>query len=196
MTITDYSITAFALLNGARVIAYAPQIRCLNRDNTNAAAVSLATWVLFTLANTATVTYAIFVINDLLMAGVFMLNLLGCLTIVAMIARKRVSHRSASLGTSPYSRSDTLGVVSSSSKYPSENAKAVSKGHRAETDRVPSKGMFERLMLAWRSRAERQLDLHLKLMLPSKRVRCPQDHNQFWSPPRDDKYRHHPNIRE
>jgi hypothetical protein len=75
-------MAAFALLNGARVIAYVPQIRCLNRDNSNAAAVSLATWALFTLANAATVTYAIFVINDLLMAGMFMLNLLGCLTIV------------------------------------------------------------------------------------------------------------------
>ena len=89
-------MAAFALLNGARVIAYVPQIRCLNRDNSNAAAVSLATCALFTLANAATVTYAIFVINDLLMAGVFMLNLLGCLTIVcddrkeACLASKRL----------------------------------------------------------------------------------------------------------
>jgi hypothetical protein len=190
-------MAAFALLNGARVIAYVPQIRCLNRDNSNAAAVSLATWALFTLANAATVTYAIFVINDLLMAGMFMLNLLGCLTIVLMIAKKRVLHRSASsLGTLPYSGSDILGVVSSSSKCPSENAKAVSKGHGAETDRVPRKGVFERLMLAWQSRAQSQLDLHLKLMLPGKRVRYPPDDTQFWRPPRDDKYRHHPNIRE
>jgi len=90
MTIADYSVTAFALLNGARVIAYAPQIRCLTRDNSNAAAVSLITWSLFSLANAATVVYALFAINDPLMAGVFALNLLGCLTIVGIIGKKRI----------------------------------------------------------------------------------------------------------
>jgi len=90
MTISDYSVTAFALLNGARVIAYAPQIRCLTRDNGNAAAVSLVTWTLFTLANAATVAYALLVINDHLMAGLFALNLLGCLAIVVLIGKKRL----------------------------------------------------------------------------------------------------------
>jgi hypothetical protein len=90
MTISDYSVTAFALLNGARVLAYVPQIRCLTRDNTNAAAVSLVTWTLFSMANAATVAYALLVINDPLMAGVFVLNLLGGLTIVAIIGKKRI----------------------------------------------------------------------------------------------------------
>jgi hypothetical protein len=87
MTISDYSVTAFALLNGARVIAYAPQIRCLTRDNSGAAAVSLITWTLFSMANTATVAYALLVIDDRLMAAVFALNLLGCLTIVVIIGK-------------------------------------------------------------------------------------------------------------
>lgn len=89
MTIAEYSVTAFAVLNGARVIAYVPQIRCLTRDNSNAAAVSLVTWTLFSLANAATVAYALLVINDPLMAGIFLSNLLGCLIIVVIIARKR-----------------------------------------------------------------------------------------------------------
>jgi hypothetical protein len=96
MTISDYSVTAFALLNGARVIAYAPQIHCLTRDNSQAAAVSLITWTLFSMANAATVAYALLVINDPLMAGIFVLNLLGCLTIVAIIGKKRIFPISAS----------------------------------------------------------------------------------------------------
>jgi hypothetical protein len=83
-------VTVFALLNGARVIAYAPQIRCLTRDNSGAAAVSLITWTLFSMANTATVAYALLVIDDRLMAAVFALNLLGCLTIVVIIGKKRI----------------------------------------------------------------------------------------------------------
>jgi len=154
MTISDYSATAFALLNGARIIAYAPQIRCLTRDNDNAKAVSLVTWTLFALANAATVAYAVVVLNDLLMAGVFVLNLIGCTVIVALIARKRIL--------------------------------------RARAGRLPGK-LFKRLMLSWRRRAQRRLDLHLMLTLPSKRTRYRED--DCW-PPRNDKFRHHPDIRE
>ena len=96
MTISDYSVTASALLNGARVIAYVPQIRCLTQDNSKAAAASLITWTLFSMANAATVAYALLVINDPLMAGIFVLNLLGCLTIVAIIGKKRIFPLSAS----------------------------------------------------------------------------------------------------
>ena len=32
MTLAEYSMTAFALLNGGRVIAYMPQIVCIYRD--------------------------------------------------------------------------------------------------------------------------------------------------------------------
>ena len=151
MTISDYSVTAFALLNGARIIAYAPQIRCLARDTSNAQAVSLVTWTLFALANAATVAYAVVVLNDLLMAGVFTLNLIGCAAIVVLIARKRIA---------------------------------------------PGSGLFERLMQSWRRRAQKRLDLHLQLTLPSKPRRYRAEDSPFGSPSRDDKYRHHPNIRE
>jgi hypothetical protein len=163
MTISDYSMTAFALLNGARVVAYAPQIHCLTRDNTNAAAVSLITWTLFTLANGATVAYALLVINDPLMAGVFGLNLLGCLTIVAIIGKKRIFLLSAS--------SNMI-------------AKRDSMDH----------GMLKRLMLAWRRSAQKRLELHLKLTIPAYRP----IHNDapFLDLSADDRYRHHPYIRD
>jgi hypothetical protein len=163
MTISDYSMTAFALLNGARVVAYAPQIHCLTRDNTNAAAVSLITWTLFTLANGATVAYALLVINDPLMAGVFGLNLLGCLTIVAIIGKKRIFLLSAS--------SNMI-------------AKRDSMDH----------GMLKRLMLAWRRSAQKRLELHLKLTIPAYR---PIHHDApFLDLSADDRYRHHPYIRD
>jgi hypothetical protein len=163
MTMSDYSVTAFALLNGARIVAYAPQIRCLTRDKTNAAAVSLVTWTLFTLANGATVAYALLVINDPLMAGVFGLNLLGCLTIVAIIGKKRIFLLSAS--------SNMI-------------AKRDSMDH----------GMLKRLMLAWRRSAQKRLELHLKLTIPAYR---PIHHDApFLDLSADDRYRHHPYIRD
>jgi hypothetical protein len=163
MTISDYSMTAFALLNGARVVAYAPQIHCLTRDNTNAAAVSLITWTLFTLANGATVAYALLVINDPLMAGVFGLNLLGCLTIVAIIGKKRIFSLSAS--------SNMI----------------------AERDSMDH-GMLKRLMLARRRSAQKRLELYLKLTIPAYR---PIHHDApFLDLSADDRYRHHPYIRD
>ncbi len=156
-------MTAFALLNGARVVAYAPQIHCLTRDNTNAAAVSLITWTLFTLANGATVAYALLVINDPLMASVFGLNLLGCLTIVAIIGKKRIFSLSAS--------SNMI----------------------AERDSMDH-GMLKCLMLAWRRSAQKRLELYLKLTIPAYR---PIHHDApFLDLSADDRYRHHPYIRD
>ena len=59
MTLAEYSMTAFALANGGRVIAYVPQIMRVCRDPNGAAAVSVTTWIFFTAANVATVVYAL-----------------------------------------------------------------------------------------------------------------------------------------
>jgi len=91
MTLAEYSMTAFALLNGGRVIAYMPQIICVYRDPNGAVAVSLLTWSMFTAANLATVSYALTVSCDLVVAGVFALNALGCLIITMLIAMRRVA---------------------------------------------------------------------------------------------------------
>lgn len=92
MTLADYSIGLFAVLNGARVFAYVPQILCLYHDKNGGSAVSLTTWALFAMANVATVSYALVVSHDLLVASVFSLNALGCSGIVVLIASKRIEH--------------------------------------------------------------------------------------------------------
>lgn len=160
MTISDYSIAAFALLNGARVVAYAPQMRCLARDHSNAASVSLMTWSLFALANAATVAYALVVIDDPLMAAIFVLNLLGCLTIVVMIAKRRLD---SSSGT-------------------------VDGSNRTSSGPTP----LQRLRLAYRRHAEERLRLHLRLTLPAHKFKRYQSYGSAI----DDKYRHHPYVRE
>ncbi len=99
MTLADYSMTAFALLNGGRVVAYFPQMLRVCRDPHGATAVSLLTWTLFAAANVATVCYALTVSDDRIVAIVFSLNAIGCLAIVGLTALKRnhVAGRAAML---------------------------------------------------------------------------------------------------
>jgi hypothetical protein len=99
MTLAEYSITAFALMNGGRAVAYFPQLIRVYRDPHGATAVSLMTWTLFAAANVATVCYALTVTDDRIMATVFALNAIGCVAIVGLTAFKRfdVARRGASL---------------------------------------------------------------------------------------------------
>ncbi len=106
MTLAEYSMTAFALMNGGRVVAYFPQMVRVYRDPHGAAAVSLMTWALFAAANVTTVCYALTVTDDRVIAAVFSLNAIGCLAIVGLTAFKRIGvvpsravlwHRIASL---------------------------------------------------------------------------------------------------
>jgi uncharacterized protein with PQ loop repeat len=91
MTLAEFSLTAFALLNGGRVLAYLPQIARVYRDRNGATAVSLMTWVMFTAANVATVSYSLLVSRDLVVACVFALNACGCLVIAVMTALRRLA---------------------------------------------------------------------------------------------------------
>src|SRR5947209_4290718 len=91
MTLADYSMTAFALLNGGRVVAYMPQIMCIYRDRNGAAAVSLLTWGMFTAANLATVSYSLTVSSDRVIAAVFALNAVCCVTITCLVACRRLA---------------------------------------------------------------------------------------------------------
>ena len=83
-------MTAFALLNGGRAVAYFPQMIRVYRDPHGAAAVSLMTWTLFAAANVATVCYALTVSNDRVVAIVFALNAVGCVAIAALTLVKRM----------------------------------------------------------------------------------------------------------
>jgi hypothetical protein len=92
MTLADYSVTAFTVINGARIVAYLPQIVSVQRDKAGASSVSMITWGIFFLANAATVSYALAVIGDRVMAAVFAVNAVACAAIFIMILRKRLSH--------------------------------------------------------------------------------------------------------
>ena len=90
MTLADYSMAAFALLNGGRAVAYFPQMIRVYRDPHGAAAISILTWALFTAANTATACYAFTAFGDRIVAAVFALNAICCLAIVGLTAFKRI----------------------------------------------------------------------------------------------------------
>jgi hypothetical protein len=92
VTLQDYSLTAFTVLNGARIVAYLPQIICLCRDRAGATSVSMLTWGMFVSANIATVFYALTVNGDSLVAAVFSANAVACFAIFILILRKRVAH--------------------------------------------------------------------------------------------------------
>jgi hypothetical protein len=98
MTLADYSFGAFAFLNTARLLGYFPQIVRVHRDTNGARAVSLFTWLLFSAANVATVSYAMIVADDIAMAAIFALNTVGCLTIVGLTMWRRAGMRRASSG--------------------------------------------------------------------------------------------------
>jgi hypothetical protein len=91
MTLADYSMTAFALLNGGRIVAYLPQMLCVYRDRNGAEAVSLLTWAMFAAANLATVSYSLTVSGDFVIASVFALNAACCLAITCLVACRRVA---------------------------------------------------------------------------------------------------------
>jgi len=91
MTLADYSMTAFALLNGGRILAYMPQIMCVYRDRNGAESVSLVTWAMFTAANLATVSYSLTVSSDRMVASVFALNAVCCFAITGLVACRRVA---------------------------------------------------------------------------------------------------------
>jgi hypothetical protein len=93
MTIAELSLLAFAVLNGGRAVAYLPQMIRVYRDPGDAAAVSIATWVLFAASNAATVGYALVVSGDRVVAAVFAMNAVCCVAIVAMTICKRISSR-------------------------------------------------------------------------------------------------------
>jgi hypothetical protein len=94
MTLAEYSMTAFTLLNGGRTAAYFPQFVRIYRDPHDAAAVSLVTWGLFAAANVATVSYAMTGTHDHLVAIVFAMNAIGCLAIFGVTAFKRFHEHS------------------------------------------------------------------------------------------------------
>ncbi|AWM01501.1 hypothetical protein [Bradyrhizobium amphicarpaeae] len=92
---------AFAVANACRLLAYLPQISVLLRQK-DAAAVSSATWLLFTVSNGITAVYAVRIVADTAMALTFASNTICCATIVALVQYKRRKIRRAKLGGVPF----------------------------------------------------------------------------------------------
>jgi hypothetical protein len=92
MTLKDYSVTAFTVLNGARIVAYLPQMICVHRDRAGALSASMVTWGMFFTANLATVFYALTVSGDRIIAGLFTANAFASIAIFSLILRKRITH--------------------------------------------------------------------------------------------------------
>ena len=115
----DYSMIAFALLNGGRTAVYFPQMMRVYRDPHGATAVSVSTWTLFAAANAATVSYALTVSDDRIMAVLFSLNAIACLAIAGLTAFKRINfaRRGALMGHRIASLRHTQNLVEDKSQY-------------------------------------------------------------------------------
>ena len=93
MTLADLTLLAFTTSNIIRVVAYAPQIWKAATDHNGARAISFTTWGVFLASNLTTVAYALVNRADWTMAGIFLANGAGCLTILALAGWRRASHR-------------------------------------------------------------------------------------------------------
>ena len=87
---------AFAIANVCRLLAYLPQISILLRQS-DVAAVSSATWLLFCVSNGITAVYSAHIVADTAMALTFAANTICCGTIVILVQHKRRKIRQATL---------------------------------------------------------------------------------------------------
>jgi uncharacterized protein with PQ loop repeat len=92
MTLEEMTLTIFAACNGARIIAYVPQLLKAATDKNGAVSISLMTWLLFCIANLSTVAYALINRSDWWLAACFAGNALCCVAIVVITSWKRRSH--------------------------------------------------------------------------------------------------------
>jgi hypothetical protein len=97
MTSAEIAVSLFAACNGARVVAYIPQVVSVARAADGARAISCLTWCSFTIANLSTVSYALLFLSDWRTAAIFGANAACCLIIVALTAYKRL-HADTALG--------------------------------------------------------------------------------------------------
>jgi hypothetical protein len=79
---------AFGFANVCRLLAYLPQISILLKQS-DVAAVSSATWLLFAVSNAVTAVYAAQIVADAAMALTFAANTICCGTIVVLVQYKR-----------------------------------------------------------------------------------------------------------
>ena len=87
-------ITAiYASCSAVRLFFYVPQMLAVARERSAAHAISLISWIFWTLSHAATAVYGCVVANDVLLSWMMWGNTLGCLGIVALTALKRRRYR-------------------------------------------------------------------------------------------------------
>jgi hypothetical protein len=98
MRLEEITLMIFTTLNAIRILAYVPQIRKAAADQNGASSIAYSTWVLFFLANLATVAYAIINKGDMSLAICFAGNAACCLAIILAALSSRKRGRPSSLG--------------------------------------------------------------------------------------------------
>lgn len=99
MTALDLPVAIFLIANVVRILAYAPQIIKIIRDDGGATAVSNTSWTLFGLSHFATALYLLWDLDDGLSAAVFAASGAACFLIVALTTYKRARAASALLAS-------------------------------------------------------------------------------------------------
>ncbi|HKO67635.1 MAG TPA: hypothetical protein VJU53_07510 [Burkholderiaceae bacterium] len=79
----------YVACNAVRLLSYVPQIIAVARENSGAHAISLVTWLFWTLSNASTAVYCSTVINDVLLTSTMWGNAAGCLAVVSLAVMKR-----------------------------------------------------------------------------------------------------------
>ena len=90
MTLADYALAAFVLVNAGHAAAQLPQIARVYRMPRGGSAFAPLPWTLLAAANIATVGYALANSHDHIMAAVFALNAAACLAIATLAIGKRL----------------------------------------------------------------------------------------------------------
>lgn len=83
----------YLLTNGARVVAYVPQIHAVWRCADGAASISLLSWGTWTLSHIAALLYGLLVLHDVPFVLVTSLHLAGCGTVTWIALRRRYPRR-------------------------------------------------------------------------------------------------------
>ena len=89
MTLADYALAVFVLVNAGHAAAQLPQIARVYRMP-RGSAVSPLPWILLATANIATIGYALAISHDGVMVAVFALNAAACLAIATLALGKRL----------------------------------------------------------------------------------------------------------
>lgn len=79
----------YAFCSAVRLFFYVPQMLAVARERAAAHAISLISWIFWTVSHAATAVYGYVVANDALLSWMMCGNTLGCLGIVTLTALKR-----------------------------------------------------------------------------------------------------------